>query len=473
MVNTLSKFIEMGLNLGAKYLDIRLEEYRTESATAEDGEPREASYSIERGVGVRALAGGSWGFSACRLQEGTEEETVLRVVGDAVKLAKAVRTASKKVELAEVKPVRDEVVAKVKIDPMDISLEEKMNLCVESSGRMLRFSPVIKKTAASIASLSIDKTFTSSEGASIQQIQTIVFGALYSQAVKGSVSEYYDHTAGGVGGFEILRKYSLVEHAEEIAEKAVTLVNANPAPTGKFTVLLDPEFNSLLSHEILGHPSEADRVMGKEAAWAGRAWWKDKVGQKIFSEKLTAVSDATLDGYLGSFKYDDEGIPARRVVHVDCGVLKGFLHSRETAKAFDVEPNGAMRASSYLFAPLIRMTNTYIDRGDWKVEEMLEGIEEGVYLKGEKTPSIDSRRYNFQISAKEAYMIRNGEEAEPLRSPTLMGTSQEFLSSIDAVGEDLTIFPIPNCGKGDPMQTMRVGNGGPHIRGYGMVSGPR
>ncbi|MFH0897880.1 MAG: TldD/PmbA family protein [Candidatus Bathyarchaeota archaeon] len=222
-----------------------------------------------------------------------------------------------------------------------------------------------------------------------------------------------------------------------------------------------------------GTPSEADRVIGREAAWAGRAWWKDKVGKEIFSKNITIVSDATLAGYLGSFKYDDEGVPAKRIVHIEKGVLKNFLHNRETAKIFNTKPNGASRASSYLFAPLIRMTNTYIEKGDWKFEEMLEGVKEGVYLKGEKIPSIDSRRYNFQISAKEAYMICDGQLAEPLRSPTLMGVAPEFLSSIDAVGRDLRIYPIPNCGKGDPIQTMMVGNGGPHIRGYGMVSGPR
>ena len=473
MIDTIKKSLNRGLELGATYVDVRMERNQMESVMAEDGKPKDASFSSEQGIGARALAGGSWGFSALRLKEGAEGETIFKVVEDAVKLAKAVKVSSKKVELAEVKPVEDVVEAKFKIDPKRVSLEERMNICVEASGRMFKYDPAIKRAATAIASLSVDKTFCSSEGASIQQSQTVVFGTLYAQAVKGGVSEYYSHIAGGVGGFEILKEYDLVGHSEEIAERAVALVNADPAPTKKLPIILDPEFISLLSHEILGHPSEADRVIGKEAAWAGRAWWAGKTGQKIFSEKLTAVSDATLDGYLGSFKYDDEGVPTRRVVHIEKGVLKDFLHSRETAKVFNVEPNGAMRAMSYLFAPLIRMTNTYIERGDWKFEEMLEGIKEGVYLKGEKIPSIDSRRYNFQISAKEAYMIRNGEVAEPLRSPTLTGTSEEFLSSVDAVGEDLTILPIPNCGKGEPMQTMRVGNGGPHIRGYGMVTGPR
>ncbi|MDQ1280116.1 MAG: TldD protein [Thermoproteota archaeon] len=473
MIDIIGKALERGLKLGANYVDVRVEKQQSELVMSEDGKPKEASFSIEDGVGARALAGGSWGFSAMQLKEETENQIILRAVEDAVKLAKAVKNSSSKIELAEVKPFKDVVKAKFKIDPKGIALEEKMNFCTEASDRIIKYDPAVKKSSSAIVSLSTDKTFSSSEGAVIQESQIVVLGILHAQAVEGNASEYYSHTTGGVGGFEALKEYDLVEHSEEIAEKAVALVKAPPAPTKKLPVILDQEFASILSHEILGHPSEADRIIGKEAAWAGRSWWNGKTGEKMFSDKLTVVSDATLGGYLGSFKYDDEGVPAKRIVHIDKGFLRGFLHSRETAKIFNVEPNGTMRAMSYLFAPLIRMTNTYVEKGDWKFDEMLEGIKEGIYLKGEKIPSIDSRRYNFQISAKEAYMIYNGELSELRRSPTLTGTSKEFLSSIDAIGDDLIIFPIPNCGKGEPMQTMRVGNGGPHMRGIGMVTGPR
>ena len=472
MVHDLQRFVEQGLQLGAHYLDLRLESLSAESVGAEDGKPKEATYSFEQGVGVRALAGGAWGFAASRVEKNNEGETITRVVREAVRLALALRD-SLEVRLAPTKTVRDTITYPLKIDPSNISLEEKMGLCVESSSRALRVDSAVKKSAAGLGFSTGDKAFVSSEGAEIRQVETVTFGGVFAQALKGGVSEYYSDTVGGLGGYELLKDYNIIEQGQVVGRKAVTLAGAKPAPTGKSTVVLDPEFCSLLCHEIIGHPSEADRVLGKEAAWAGRAWWKDKVGQKVFSEDLTIVSDATLEGYLGSFKYDDEGVPSKRIVNIEKGILRDFLHSRETAAQFETEPNGAMRASSYLFAPLIRMTNTYIEEGDWSAEEILHEVKEGVYLKGDKTPSIDSRRYNFQISAKEAFIIREGEVCEPLRSPTLTGVSPEFLSSVDAVGKDLKIFPIPNCGKGEPMQTMRVGNGGPHIRGYGMVTGPR
>jgi TldD protein len=472
MVTEPDSLIELGMKMGASYLDLRLESYVSESVSAEDGKPKEAVRSVEQGIGIRALAGGAWGFAAARLEEGDEGAAIRRVVDEAVSLAKAVGSSTK-VELAPARIVRDEVTYPVKVQPLDISLEEKMKLCVEASARALKVDSLVRKSSAGMTFLIIDKTFASSEGAKIRQVQTISLAGIFAQATKGDVSEFYSDTAGGLGGYELLQSYDMIARSEEVGKKAAILASAKPTPTGKTTVILDPEFCSLLSHEIMGHPSEADRVMGKEAAWAGRAWWKDRVGEKVFSENLNIVSDATIGNYLGSFKYDDEGVPSKRVVHIEKGVLREFLHSRETAKQYGVEPNGAMRASSYLFAPLIRMTNTYIERGNWKLEEMLEDVREGIYLKGDKIPSIDSRRYNFQISAKEAFAVSDGEIAEPLRSPTLTGIAPEFLSTIDAVGDDLIIYPIPNCGKGEPMQTMRVGNGGPHIRGYGMVTGPR
>lgn len=470
MIVDFNPFIKIGIQRGASYLDLRFESYTSESISAEDGKPKEVSYSVEHGIGVRALAGGSWGFSAARLED-SNEEIIKRVVEEAVSLAKAVKSSTK-IDLAPTKTVRDEVIYPVKIKPQDISAEEKMKVCVESSSESLNVNPLVRKSSAGIGFLTVDKTFVSSEGADIRQAQTVSFAGNFAQASDSGVSEFYFDTGGGLGGYELIQDYDMLMRGKEVGKKSAILVGAKPTPTEKTTVILDPEFCSLLTHEIIGHPSEADRVMGKEAAWAGRVWWTDMVGKKVFSENLNIVSDATVGNYLGSFKYDDEGVPSKRIVHIEKGVLKGFLHSRETAKAFNVEPNGAMRVSSYLFAPLIRMTNTFIEPGGWSFEEMLQDVKSGIYLKGDKTPSIDSRRYNFQISAKEAFAIRNGELVEPLRSPTLTGVAPEFLSSIDAVGNDLVIFPIPNCGKGEPMQTMRMGNGGPHMRGYGMVTGP-
>ncbi len=198
-------------------------------------------------------------------------------------------------------------------------------------------------------------------------------------------------------------------------------------------------------------------------------------GRRLFSPHITVASDATLGGgHAGSYPFDDEGVPGKRVVHVEEGVLKGFLHSRETAAVTGAEASGAMRATGYGFAPLIRMTNTFLEPGDWEADEVIRDTRSGVYLVGNKVPSVDALRYHFQISAWEAYEIRNGELGRPLRGAILRANTRDFFRSVDAAGRDFRMTPIiyPACGKGDPMQSMVVGNGGPTIRGEGMVVGP-
>ena len=197
------------------------------------------------------------------------------------------------------------------------------------------------------------------------------------------------------------------------------------------------------------------------------------LGQKIGSELLNAVDDSRVEGALGYYKYDDEGVPAKEKVLIKNGVLINHMHSRETATLFETEPNGGMRASGSQFVPLIRMSNTFIKPGDWALEEMIEDVDRGIYTIGSKVPSIDNRRYNWQISCKWAYLIEKGELTKLLRDVTISGTAPTFFKSIDAVGKDFMMRPVPNCGKGDPMQTMHVGNGGPHIRGRANVIGTR
>ncbi len=468
MKEILLRALDHGKRFGAKYVDIRYESGISTGVSSTDGKIHESGVSIEKGIGVRALVAGGWGFSAMPISD--DNKNILKAVENAVKLAKA--NDKTKIKLAPIKPVEDEVNYAFKRDSMEVPLEEKAELCREVTKRISEADKAVKKSSMGIVSAKAEKIFCSSEGTYISQKKIFTYFSLGAIA-KGSATEYYSWEEGYTKGYEVVDDYDPLSHAEEIGRKAASLANAKACPTMKTRVLLDPNFVALITHEVLGHPSEADRVLGKEAAWAGKAWWKDEQNKKIFSEKLTVVSDPTLFGNFGSYKYDDEGVPTRKIVHVKNGVLNEFLHSRETAEIFNAEPNGGMRATAYVFAPLIRMPITYIEKGDHNFEEMLDDIKDGVYIKGHKIPSVDSRRYNFQISAKEAYVIKNGEITEHLRGPTLTGITPEFFSSIDAVGKDLQIFGVPNCGKGDPMQTLQVGNGGPHVRGFGMVTGPK
>jgi TldD protein len=232
---------------------------------------------------------------------------------------------------------------------------------------------------------------------------------------------------------------------------------------------MNPDFVSLLTHEILGHPSEADRVLGKEMAWAGGAWWKDKLGEQVGSEHLSVFDDPTIPGSLGWYYFDDEGVETKKTTLLEKGVLKNHMQNRETANDFRTQPSANMRATNYRFMPLIRMACTCIEPGDWNPKEMIKEVKSGYLVSNMKVPSIDMKRYNWSISSQYAQKIENGELTDLVRDVIVMGTAPEFFKSIDACGKDFTVRPITNCGKGDPMQSMIMGNGGPSIRGTATI----
>ena len=204
-------------------------------------------------------------------------------------------------------------------------------------------------------------------------------------------------------------------------------------------------------------------------AWAGGAWWAGKIGEVIGSEELNVFDDPTIHGMLGWYKYDDEGVATKKTTLIENGILKNHLQSRETASIFDTTPTANMRATSFKFMPLIRMACTCINGGNWKQDEMIGEIKNGYLISNMKIPSIDMKRYNWSISCQFAHKIENGEITDMVRDVIVTDTAPEFFKSIDACGNDFTVRQITNCGKGDPMQSMMMGNGGPSVRAKATV----
>jgi TldD protein len=456
---------------GASYADIRFERSLSETVSAEDGKPREASRQFDTGYGIRALAGGAWGFASINGDEDIDRKKLLSAVLAAVKNAKATARISKHRLVLAPSSASGKYETNVKKDPFKVPLEERMALVVDASKR-IKDAKSVTLADAHLGFERLVKYFHSTEGASVRQDFTFTLGSSTGIASVNGVTDYYTNTEGGQAGYEaVTRQCDFLELADDTAKKAVQLASAkSPAPAER-TVVIDPDAVALVVHEIIGHPSEADRVLGWEAAWAGTTWWADKVGKRIGSEHVTIVSDASVPGYLGSFGFDDEGVRAQKITHLKNGILTDFMQSRETAQVMGAKPNGCMRAVSYCFAPLIRMTNTYMEAGEWDAQELIEDTKSGVYICGNHTPSVDAKRYNFQIKCRIAYEIKDGEIGEPLRAVSITGTSDKFWSSIDAAAKDVQIRPVPNCGKGDPMQTCMVGNGGPHVRAKARVVG--
>jgi len=269
----------------------------------------------------------------------------------------------------------------------------------------------------------------------------------------------------------------LMSFALDLGREARTVAAAPPlkATAGEVVVVTDPHFNALLSHEIVGHPSEADRALKMEAGYAGRSWLlrslnDNEIGRRIGSPLLSACSDPAVRAY-GHYDYDHEGTPGRRVMHIERGVFSGFLNSRATAALMGVEPNGSMRASDVQYAPLIRMNNTFFMPGDKPPEEIIGEVEHGYYVCGNRIPSIAESRESFRISARRIYEIDHGRLGRLFRAGSVMGGSKDFFMHVDAVGNDLRLIAIPNCGKGQPMQIKRMSNGGPTLRSRARLVG--
>jgi len=474
----LTRAMDLAQELGAKYSDVRVETYLSEGAQAENGICKSVAKGAGTSVGVRALAGGSWGFASMDVPDEHGFKGVLDdCIARAVRHAKA-QSKFPEVELAKVKPVRKHL--KVEFEKAPIDLDAKVRFVQEIS-KAAKAMETIVMSLAEVYHVETTKHFCSTEGALITQDILRVGGDILCNAHQSGQSQTYYKPYGAIGGWEFIDKFDIESLALRVANMSRRLVTEAKVPkSGLTTVVTKPNFNMLKVHEIVGHPAEADRVLGGESAWAGRAWWRELRGKRVASEHVTAVSDARPmechKGFYGTFAYDDEGVPAQRVVHIQNGILKDFLHSRQTAALTGARPSGAMRATHAGLVPIIRMTNTYFEadkHGPNTLEECIEDVKEGVLFGHQSIPSIDSRRFRFQISAYEAWEIKNGEVGGLLKNTALMGTTPEYLKSIRTVGGPKTweLFQIPNCGKGDPMQIMRLSNGGPIMVGKACVQG--
>jgi len=454
------KAIKYASNSGAQYCDARAEIQERKSALLENKVVEYIRTNNDRGIGIRVSKKGTWGF--CSITNPESFEQIKDAVDAAIK--NAGHNTKNKNYLYPNSPNKTKIDFPVLKKP---ELEELMKIGMECNEIILD-TPKIIKSVVSPWYTNNSKYFANSEGSEIIQNFTDVVIDMIATSHEAGLTQSVNITEGGRGGLEQITD-NIHYSAQEIALKASQLLDAKHVKEEKATVVMNPDFVSLLTHEILGHPSEADRVLGKEMAWAGGAWWKGKIGQRVGSDELNVFDDPTIKESLGWYYFDDEGVKTKKTTLVEKGVLKNHMQNRETSVTFDTTPTGNMRATNYRFMPLIRMACTCIGNGDWKVNEMIKEIKNGYFISNMKIPSIDMKRYNWSISCQYAQKIKNGEITDLLRDVIVMGTAPEFFESIDARGDDFTIRPITNCGKGDPMQSMIMGNGGPTIRGTATV----
>ncbi|HVF54062.1 MAG TPA: TldD/PmbA family protein [Actinomycetota bacterium] len=462
---------------GATYADVRAIDLTSESISVRGAVVESLERTESVGYGIRVLVDGAWGYAASRRMEKGE---AARIAQRAVEVARASAPLAEVTELVPEPAHQAKWESPVAVDPMSVPLETKLGILVQAAEEIER-TPGVRIGRATMDILKQRSWFASSEGSFIEQVivhtgagieaSAVGDGEVQTRSYPGSFRGHF-----GSGGFEIVEAMDLPGNALETAETAVALLSAPECPAVTTTLVLDGHQMMLQVHESVGHPTELDRVLGMEAAFAGTSFVGiPELGSfRYASDHINIVSDATTPGALGTYAFDDEGVAAQRVDLIRDGVLVGFQSSRETAAAMGADrSNGTMRADGWENFPLIRMANINLLPGSGSLEDLLADVGDGIYMATNKSWSIDDKRKNFQFGCEIAWEIKNGKLGRMLKNPRYTGITDEFWRSCDAIAgpEEWRVWGTPNCGKGQPGQTARVGHGTSPARFRGVSTG--
>ena len=454
--------IREAIRLGASYADARADSSIGTMIRRSNDIFDQTSKSVVNGVGVRVVANGAWGFSSTVIMT---KEAAIDAARKAVSSAKAVASTLKdKIEIRTADPAKDSVKAASVLDPSEVEIGRKMQIASVLVNIARNQDPNIVSASSVYMDGSGRRAIATSDGASIEiETNRILFtiNAVAKDADKLVSAREYEGTRKG---FEFFESIDLRNYARKASQRAVALLKAKPAPSGRYSVVMDTELAGTFAHEAVGHACEADLVV------SGESILQNMLGKRIGSDLVTICDDPTFANGWGSFKYDDEGVRAVKRILVEKGKLMGYISDKETSAKLGVQLNGGARAESYAARPIVRMSNTYMLPGDYSVDELFEKVDQGVYAKGTRGGQVDTSKGTFQFSAEEAYMIENGRLTIPLLDVSLSGLTLETLNNIDAIANDIKYHP-GFCGKAS--QSVPAGDGAPHFLARNVVVGGR
>ena len=452
----------------ASYVDVRVMDIRQRYISTKNGQPSQVRESRSFGLGIRVIADGAWGFAAT---DELSRAAIDATAAQAVDIARASALCKKEdVRLAPEGKIVDRWESHCEIDPFTVPVSACLDLLLKVDAEMRKVQG-ITLAETSMDFRRIDQLFLSSAGSEIHQLKTQTGAGFVASSFAGNEIQRrsYPNSFGGqhqIRGYELVEELDLLGHAPRIAEECVALLRAEQCPSGEKDIILGSSQVGLQIHESIGHPIELDRVLGTEANFAGMSFLTlEKLGTlKYASPLVNVVADATVahGPGLGTFAYDDEGVPAQSTPIIRDGLFAGYLTSRETAAAINQpRSNGTMRAEAWNRIPLIRMTNVSLLPGKGKLADLIASTDDGIYMETNRSWSIDDRRYNFQFGTEIGWEIKGGKKTRMLKNPSYGGITTEFWNSCDAIcaPEEWTLWGTPNCGKGQPMQTMGTGHG--------------
>ncbi|MFO0775216.1 MAG: TldD/PmbA family protein [Nitrospiraceae bacterium] len=440
---------------GADYGDIRLMESRTESLRGEDGRVAQVQDARDSGFGIRVLHRGAWGFAASAIQS---LEEVPRIAALAVEVAtQSARLMREPVTLAPEPSHRDVVVTSARIDPFAIPLQDKSGLLLDTMSALQRTSGIVRSRAELWARRDL-KLFASTEGTHLAFDLLATQGECAATAAHdGRFASRSFNTPHLRMGYEVIDNAQFVEVAPRIAAQALEKVRAPAVDAGAYDLVLDGEHLSLTIHESCGHPSELDRALGYEANYAGTSFLTpNHLGRFQYgSEQVSLVADNTESGTLAATGYDDDGVACQRWEIVRDGTFVGYCTNREVAGAIgEARSRGSNRADGWSGVPMVRIANIGLQPGVGTPDDLIAGIDRGIYIEGHGSYSIDQRRYNFQFGGDAFWLIEHGRRTHMLRDVVYHGITPDFWGRCDGVADVRfrTRFGFITCGKGQPTQ---------------------
>jgi TldD protein len=450
------------------YADTRVMEIRDRQVSTKNGKAGHVSSGFSMGLAIRVLADGCWGFAAT---DDLTRDGIHAAAALALEIARASTLAKKHdVTLAPEEKYEATWVSPIRIDPFSIPVDRNVALLLDID-RELRRNPGVTLAEGAMSFERRRQVFASSLGSLIDQTRYLSGVGYAALAYKdGEIQKRsYPNSFGGqhqLKGYELIDEWDLVANAARIAEEAVALHSADQCPEGEFDLILDSSQLGLQIHESVGHPIELDRVLGSEANYAGMSFLTlDQLRRLRYgSEIVNVVCDARPEHGpgLGTFAFDDEGVPAQSTDIIRDGLFTGYMTSRETAAAVgESRSNGTMRADGWSRMPLIRMTNVSLRPGQQSLHEVFGGVDHAIYMETNRSWSIDDKRYNFQFGCEIGWEIRNGKRVRMLKNPSYSGISTEFWNACAAIAgpQHWMLWGTPNCGKGQPEQVMGTGHG--------------
>jgi len=458
----LERLREEALRRRVEFAEVRYAASTHSALMLQDGRADRIGAGDRAGMGVRVLASGAWGFAST---ESLDEQDWLASLGDAIAMARvSAGHLAEPVTLAERPAIVDDVRTTFAKDPSQVPLEAKLAAVrgfEEASGcaacsHVANLMTVYNDAHQLEIICNTRGTLISSES-----VRTLLWHAITAQ--NGSVRQRATEVRAAQSGFELVEATPAADFSAKAAKRAVSLLSAPAAPAGTFPAIFHPSITGLLVHEALGHNTEADLVL------AGQSILDGKLGTKVAADCINVVDDSGLPSSWGSYCYDSEGTPGGRRVIVEKGVLKGFLHSLETAGRMGAAPSGSARADGFSHRPIVRMSNTMILPGKASLEELIADIDLGILLRAGQWGYVWCEKGQYTCHAGEGVMIRNGQLAEQVRDVSVSGMVLETLANALGVSRDFEVQMPGNCGKDG--QSMPVNGGGPYVKVREIVVG--